>query len=127
MRSKLFMIWAATRWLLLMFLIAPGLEAPLVAHSSEPTKPLKVWMGLASWYGPRFEGRKTANGEIYDSEALCHLAPWFVLSTLGPDVTSLSESMTAARTRTAAKWTFPWARLGSLELITGALPGFGLS
>src|SRR5438445_10150178 len=60
MRSKLFMIWAATRWLLLMFLIAPGLEAPLVAHSSQPIKPLKVWMGLASWYGPGFEGRKTA-------------------------------------------------------------------
>ncbi len=75
MRSKLFMIWAATRWLLLMFLIAPGLEAPLVAHSSEPVKPLKVWMGLASWYGPRFEGRKTANGEIYDSEALTAAHP----------------------------------------------------
>src|SRR2546427_13213596 len=75
MRSRRSLIWAATRWLLLMFLIPPGLEAPLVAHSSEPINPLKVWMGLASWYGPRFEGRKTANGEIYDSEALTAAHP----------------------------------------------------
>lgn len=26
--------------------------------------------GLASWYGPGFHGRKTANGEIFDQEAL---------------------------------------------------------
>src|SRR5260370_9340724 len=82
MRSKLFMIWAATRWLLLMFLIAPGLEAPLVAHSSQPIKPLKVWMGLASWYGPAFEGLKTANVEIYDSEAFTPAHPSLPFSSL---------------------------------------------
>jgi rare lipoprotein A len=26
-------------------------------------------MALASWYGPGFEGRLTANGEIYDTQA----------------------------------------------------------
>ncbi len=26
--------------------------------------------GIASWYGPKFHGRKTANGEIYDMNAL---------------------------------------------------------
>lgn len=26
--------------------------------------------GLASWYGPRFHGRQTANGEIFDRHAL---------------------------------------------------------
>ncbi len=61
--------------MLLMFLITPGLEAPLVAHTSDPVKPLKVWMGLASWYGPRFEGRKTANGETYDSSAFTAAHP----------------------------------------------------
>src|SRR5258708_11957097 len=75
MRSKLLMIWDWTGWLLLMFLIAAGLEAPLVAHSTEPVRPLKVWMGLASWYGPRFEGRKTANGEIYDSQGFTAAHP----------------------------------------------------
>ena len=69
MRNKLFMAWAAGRWLLLMFLFAPALQAPLVARPSEPIKPLKVWEGTASWYGSNFHGRKTANGEIYDMNA----------------------------------------------------------
>lgn len=66
MRKKLFYPWAAVRWILLMFLITPALEAPLVAHPSKPVRPLRVWTGRASWYGPGFHGRLTANGEIYD-------------------------------------------------------------
>ncbi len=66
MRRRLFMIWAALRWLPLMFVVAQGLEAPLVAHSSQPIKPIRVWSGRTSWYGPRFQGRKTANGERFD-------------------------------------------------------------
>ena len=46
------MTWAAIRWLPLMFLVSPAMEAPLVAHLSDPVKPLKVWVGNASWYGP---------------------------------------------------------------------------
>ncbi|HLE36961.1 MAG TPA: septal ring lytic transglycosylase RlpA family protein [Candidatus Acidoferrales bacterium] len=69
MRNKLFMVWAASRWLLLMFLFTPALQAPLVARPSEPIKPLKVWEGTASWYGSNFHGRKTSNGEIYDMNA----------------------------------------------------------
>ncbi len=53
-----------------MFLIAPALEAPLVAFPSEPIRPIRVWGGTASWYGPGFDGRKTANGEIYDMQGL---------------------------------------------------------
>lgn len=52
-----------------MFLIAPALEAPLVAYPSLQIAPLKVWHGLASWYGSRFQGRLTANGETYDMYA----------------------------------------------------------
>ncbi|WP_457600627.1 septal ring lytic transglycosylase RlpA family protein [Hydrogenivirga sp.] len=37
--------------------IAPGLKVK---------KDCKVERGVASWYGGRFHGRKTANGEIYD-------------------------------------------------------------
>lgn len=75
MWSKLFIPWAAFRWLLLMFLVAPVLEAPLVAHMSQPIKPLKVWHGVASWYGPGFHGRLTANGETFDmySSTAAHL------------------------------------------------------
>ena len=69
MRTKLFFIWAAVRWVLLMFLIAPAVEAPLVAFPSEPIKPLRVWTALASWYGPGFDGQVTASGEVYDAQA----------------------------------------------------------
>ena len=69
------MFWAALRWLPLMFLIAPVMEAPLVAHLSQPAKPIKTWVGNASWYGPGFNGRKTANGEIFSTEALTAAHP----------------------------------------------------
>ena len=58
-----------------MFLIAPAMEAPLVALKSEPVKPIKVWTGNASWYGPEFDGRKTANGEHFNSESLTAAHP----------------------------------------------------
>ena len=58
-----------------MFLIVPVLDAPLVAHLSSPARPVKTWVGNASWYGPGFVGRKTANGERYDSEALTAAHP----------------------------------------------------
>jgi len=75
MRTKLFFIWAAVRWVLLMFLIAPAVEAPLVAFPSEPIKPLRVWTALASWYGPRFDGQVTASGEVYDNQAFTAAHP----------------------------------------------------
>ena len=58
-----------------MFLIAPVMEARLVAHLSEPVKPIKVWVGNASWYGREFDGKKTANGEKFDAESLTAAHP----------------------------------------------------
>jgi len=75
MRRPLFVAWAAIRWVPLMFLIAPAMEAPLVALKSEPVKPIKVWTGNASWYGPEFNGKKTANGEHFNSESLTAAHP----------------------------------------------------
>ena len=75
MRQPLFVAWAAIRWVPLMFLIAPIMEAPLVALKSEPVKPIKVWTGNASWYGPNFDGRKTANGERFNAESLTAAHP----------------------------------------------------
>jgi rare lipoprotein A len=69
------MIWAAIRWIPLMFLIAPGIQAPLVAHLITPDKPIKVWNGNASWYGPEFNGKETANGERFNSESLTAAHP----------------------------------------------------
>src|SRR5579864_5089216 len=75
MRHRLFMSWAALRLLLLMFLIAPAMEAPLVANFNQPVRPIKSWVGNASWYGPEFNGRKTANGDHFDCEALTAAHP----------------------------------------------------
>src|ERR1035438_1210355 len=75
MRKPLFMIWAAIRWVPLMFLIAPVMDAPLVAHRSEPITPIKSWVGNASWYCADFNGKKTANGERFDCEALTAAHP----------------------------------------------------
>ena len=75
MRRPLFITWAAIRWVPLMFLVCPAMEAPLVAHLSAPVKPIKTWVGNASWYGPNFNGRKTANGEKYNSESLTAAHP----------------------------------------------------
>jgi rare lipoprotein A len=69
------MIWAALRWIPLMFLIAPGIEAPLVAHMNASVKPIKVWTGNASWYGPEFDGKVTANGERFNAESLTAAHP----------------------------------------------------
>jgi rare lipoprotein A (peptidoglycan hydrolase) len=75
MRRPFFVAWAAIRWVPLMFLIAPAMEAPLVALKSEPVKPIKVWVGNASWYGPNFDGKKTANGERFNAESLTAAHP----------------------------------------------------
>lgn len=37
---------------------------------------------VASWYGPRFHGRKTANGEIFDQQALTAAHKKFRFGTL---------------------------------------------
>ena len=46
-----------------------------MAHLNQPVKPIKTWVGNASWYGPGFNGRKTANGESFDCEALTAAHP----------------------------------------------------
>jgi rare lipoprotein A len=58
-----------------MFLIAPVMEAPLVAYKTEPVKPIKAWVGNASWYGGDVNGKKTANGELFDCESLTAAHP----------------------------------------------------
>jgi rare lipoprotein A len=66
MRSKLFIPWAGIRWILLMFLMAPALEAPATLKAEEPSQPIRIWTGTTSWYGARFHGRETASGEPFD-------------------------------------------------------------
>lgn len=50
-------------------------------------------VGLASWYGDFFHGRRTANGEIYDMEALTAAHPTLPMPTYAT-VTNLSNNRT---------------------------------
>ena len=50
-------------------------SSPCGSLKSEPVKPIKMWAGNASWYGPEFDGRKTANGEHFSAEALTAAHP----------------------------------------------------
>jgi len=74
-RRSIHILYAFFLWIPVMFLAAQSINAPLVARSNEPVKPLKTWVGNASWYGNNFDGKKTANGEEFDSEALTAAHP----------------------------------------------------
>jgi len=82
MTKQVLTVWAVFRWALILFLFAQVLEAPLVAHFSEPVKPLRVWTGVASWYGSEFQGRQTASGEPYDINAATAASPTLPLGSI---------------------------------------------
>ena len=66
-----------------MFVLASTLHAPLVvALPKQPVLPLRVWKGTASWYGSRFHGRRTANGETYDMYAYTAAHPTLPFGSL---------------------------------------------
>jgi rare lipoprotein A len=75
MRKNLLMLLWSVPCLLLVSAFAPSLQAPLVAKPTVAVPPLKVWYGSVSWYGPTFEGRTTANGELYDMSAMTAANP----------------------------------------------------
>jgi rare lipoprotein A len=82
MRSKLFILWAGFRGLLLILVIVTAVEAPAIVLPSQPVRPIRVWEGLSSWYGEQFHGRLTANGEIYDMYAPTAAHPTLPLGSL---------------------------------------------
>lgn len=56
----------------------PEPTAP-VARIPAPAQPAMMETGLASWYGPKFHGRRTASGEVFNQEKFtaAHPAlPW---------------------------------------------------
>ncbi|MGH9541742.1 MAG: septal ring lytic transglycosylase RlpA family protein [Terriglobales bacterium] len=55
----------------IIFAAAPGARsstAGIVAQARAKQAPYQI--GLASWYGPRFQGRETTSGEIFNMMAL---------------------------------------------------------
>lgn len=55
---------------LLGVIVVAGACAPHRRPAVVPTAPPSVVEGLASWYGPGFNGKRTASGERYDQDAL---------------------------------------------------------
>ena len=43
-------------------------EAPPIARIPAPSQPTMMETGLASWYGPKFHGKLTASGEVFNQE-----------------------------------------------------------
>src|SRR5580692_80710 len=82
MRQRLSISSAILSWPLLVLLITPGVQAPVAARPSTPPKAIKVWSGLASWYGPEFDGKKTASGQVYDMFAATAAHPWLPFGSL---------------------------------------------
>jgi rare lipoprotein A len=82
MRKNLSISSAALSWPLVVLLITPVVQAPLAARSSTPPKVIKVWSGVASWYGQSFDGRKTASGQVYDMFAATAAHTWLPFGSL---------------------------------------------
>jgi rare lipoprotein A len=51
-------------------LLAAGLLLAAGCATAPPGRPGEKERGIASWYGPGFHGRQTANGETYDMHAM---------------------------------------------------------
>jgi rare lipoprotein A (peptidoglycan hydrolase) len=43
-------------------------ERPWVERTPDPSPPTMTETGLASWYGPKFHGKLTASGEVFNQE-----------------------------------------------------------
>src|SRR5258708_19688449 len=80
MQTKLrilgFMVVANALW------ISPTPAAPIKAKVPNTAKSLKLsYVGTASWYGKRHQGRKMANGKRFDSRKLTAASWYFPLGT----------------------------------------------
>jgi rare lipoprotein A (peptidoglycan hydrolase) len=62
--------------------ISPTFGAPVKTKAVDASKSLKMrYVGTASWYGKRHEGRKMANGKCFDSHKLTAASWYFPLGT----------------------------------------------
>jgi rare lipoprotein A len=74
--------FVAFGWPLLILVSALGLQGPLAARPAIALKPIRTWTGVASWYGPNFQGRTTASGEPYDMFAPTAAHAWLPFGSL---------------------------------------------
>jgi rare lipoprotein A len=69
------------RWALVCATVALGSAGCALFRPSPPPVVDGVQVGVASWYGPGFDGNRTANGEIYDQYELTAAHPSLPLGT----------------------------------------------
>ncbi len=55
---------------LLALVAACSSNPPATTEPDEPPGVAWTQTGVASWYGPKFHGRRTANGEVYDMDGM---------------------------------------------------------
>jgi len=60
----------------------PGPAPTTPPPTAAPAKPLEVKEGLASYYGPGFEGRTTASGVKFDKTAMVAAHPTYPFDTV---------------------------------------------
>ena len=84
--------------------------------------PIATWWGVASWYGPGFHGRRTANGEIYDQYALTAAHRTLPFGTL----LRVSFPATGKATVVRINDRGPWIKGRSLDLSLGAARVLGM-
>ncbi len=102
MRAKLFVVLETVFLGMGMLVLAPSVNPtsvgkvsnpPQYANSLQPShqnkladhtqpKPLAVWECTSSWYGEDFDGQPTANGEIYDMNAITAAHPTLPLGSI---------------------------------------------
>ncbi len=63
-----------------------------VACSNEKVKSIDLGIGEASWYGPGFHGKTTANGEKYDMRAYTAAHRWLQFGSI-VKVTNLTNNL----------------------------------
>ncbi len=91
-------------------------------HRYEAPRPGFVERGMASWYGPQFDGRPTASGEIFDMHALTAAHRELALGTV-VDVKNLENGRTV-RVRINDRGPFVRGRI--LDLSYGAAQALGM-
>jgi len=63
-------LWNSRGWCLAAMLTVLTLALLWAAKPAISAAPPPVQFGLASWYGPGFQGEKTASGEIFDQREM---------------------------------------------------------
>jgi rare lipoprotein A len=66
-------IHAGAALLLASLFVVDGCARKTSAHVPSPVKPARIGAtetGIASWYGPEYNGRHSANGEVFDMQKL---------------------------------------------------------